>query len=181
MDSTLFHLIEEFIVKEFDSHDIEYTPTASRAMRRNLNKALTQLRESEYEKNNFDENLNDNATDPDSDKDVKKRKRSDTNLVTESENETESDTKSEPECEEVDRDYDDSEHKYNYSESIILPINIKYCLGITYICIIFSVYSSMFYIVTQYSDLNNLYNVHNLDNVNNLDNVKFVNYSKSCL
>jgi hypothetical protein len=179
MDSALFHLIEEFIIKECDSRDIEYTPTASRAMRRNLNKVLTQLRESEYEKN-ANEILNNTESDPDTDKDVKKRKRSDTNLLTESENETESDTKSEPEREDVDRDYDDSEHKYNYSESIILPINIKYCLGITYISIIFSVYSSLFYIVTQYSHLNSVYNVENTD-LHNLDNVKFMNNSKSCL
>jgi len=179
MDSALFHLIEEFIIKECDSRDIEYTPTASRAMRRNLNKVLAQLRESEYEKNT-DEILN---TESDADKDVKKRKRSDTNL-TDSDNETEtkSENESEPEREHVDRDYDDSEHKYNYNESIILPINIKYCLGITYICIIFSVYSSMFYIVTKYScDLNNLYNVEKIDYINNVDNMTFVNYSKSCL
>jgi len=147
MDLALFHLIEEFIIKECDSRDIEYTPTASRVMRRNLNKVLIQLRESEYEKNNFDENLNDNNTE--TDKDVKKRKRSDTNLVTESENETESEQESH--SEEIDRDYDDSEHKYHYHESIILPYNIKYCLAIIYISIIFSVYSSMFYLVTTYS------------------------------
>ncbi len=153
MDSGLFHLIEEFILKEFDSHDVEYTPRSARLMRRNLNKTLNELAEMS-----------------DSVKEEKKRKRDELDNGSPSENDSESNSESDSnsQSDELDdKDYDDSEHKYNYNESIILPVNIKYCLGIAYISIIFSVYTSMFYIVTTYS--------YELNNINNS------NISKSCL
>jgi hypothetical protein len=155
--SNLYQLLEEFILKEFDSHDVEYTPRSARSMRRNLNKILNET---------------------DSVKEEKKRKRDELDTDTDGESDDQSESQSESDSEVHDKDYDDSEHKYNYSESIILPVKIKYCLGIAYISIIFSVYSSMFFIVTHYTyDLNNPNHMNDMNGVG----LNHSNISKSCL
>jgi hypothetical protein len=112
MDLGLFHLMEDFILNEVDSQEIQNSSRAKRRMRRNLNKELAPY-------------LNDETHSEDD------------SIDEEYENEYESPHK---------------KYKYDYSEPIYLyQRHVDICLGIAYICVLFTFYGTTIYLIQNYS------------------------------
>lgn len=105
MDLGLFHLMEDFILNEVDSQDIQTSSRAKRRMRRNLNKELAPY-------------LNE-------------------------------DTYSDPDSEEFEP-YE-SPRKKQKCETIFIQRHVDICLGIAYICVLFTFYGTTIFLIQTYS------------------------------
>ena len=113
MDLGLFHLMEDFILNEVDSQDIQTSSRAKRRMRRNLNKELAPY-------------LNEDALTPDED----------------SYDESYKDSY---------EDYESPRKKQKCDKDIFLQRHIDICIGIAYICVLFTFYGTTIYLVQAYS------------------------------
>jgi hypothetical protein len=124
MDLGLFHLMEDFILKEVDySQEYGYSSRAKRFMKRKLNKELTPF----LEKNC-------------------KCKNSDTISDIDTDSEVEFDSEESVDSVECENDRFLNERTIVYQHKWI-----DFCYGFTYACVVGTVYGSIFYIVYSYS------------------------------
>jgi len=130
MDLGLFHLMEDFILKEVDySQEYGYSSRAKRFMKRKLNKELTPY----FEKQN-----------------CKCKIHSDSDSEVELDSE---ESYSESELNDSNSNSDDSKNDKFLNERTIIYQHkwIDFCYGFTYACVVGTVYGSIFYIVYSYS------------------------------
>ena len=125
MDLGLFHLMEDFILKEVDySQEYGYSSRARRFMKRKLTKELTPYLE----------------------KDCKCKVRSDSEVEVDSDSEYDSDSV------DSDESIDSENNKFLNERTIIYQHKwIDFCYGFTYACLVGTVYGSIFYILHSYT------------------------------
>ena len=117
MDLGLFNLMEDFIVNEVDSQDIQTSPRARRRIRRNLSKELgSYLNQEEQTGYDFYD--------------------SDESYI----------------------EYESPRKKYKLDKQTnFIQRHVDICIGIAYICVLFTFYGTTIYLIHTYSICNNYY------------------------